>query len=183
MQDIRMKLSPPWCTYVNELIALFGEDPEINIKYDNSGRVVKLFVNNQDKADALCELLPSCKYYGNIDLMIDIIPSNGEKQYIGSCRDIKTVYEMAFKGNPVFSFVHEVQGIFSNSIIYVVFKNKVVQFFNDNLNDIYGNISTLYQEIAKDVFEHDICDGDKPNNVFYCTDVDEKLKKPLGEWP
>ena len=183
MKNIRMKLSPPWCTYINELTVLFGEDPEINIKYDNFERKVRLFVSNQEKAEALCTLLPMCKYYGNIDLMIDVIPPNGEKCYIGSCKDIKSVYEAAFKGNPVFSFVYEVQGIFSNNIVYVVFKNKVVQFFNDNLNDIYGNISTLYQEIARDVFEHDIHDEDEPNNVFYCTDTEGKLKKPLGEWP
>lgn len=183
MKNIRMKLSPPWCTYISELTALFGEDPEIKINYDNFGRVIKLFVSNQEKADALCSLLPTCKYYGNVDLMIDVIPPSGEKQYISSYKDIKSIYEAAFKGNPVFSFVHEVQGIFSNSIIYVVFKNKVVQFFNDNLNDVYGNVSTLYQEIAKDVFEHDIRDENEPENVFYCTDVDGKLKKPFGEWP
>ena len=180
MEDIRLKLSPPWVTYVNELIALFGEDPEINIKYDNYETKVKLYVNNQEKAEALCALLPMTKYFGNVALYIDIIPANGDKVYIGSCRDIKTIYETAFKGNPVFSFVYKVEGIFANSLIYVIFKNKVVQFFNDNLNDVYGNVSTLYQEIAKDVI---IKDENEFKNVFYCTDIEGKLKKPLGEWP
>ena len=86
-----------------------------------------------------------------------------------------------FKNNPVFSFVHKVEGIYGFNAIYVVFKNKVVQYFNDNLNDIYGNTSTLYEDIARDIFENNIPVN---NNVFYCTDVvDNKLKKPLGEWP
>lgn len=178
MENIRLKLSPPWCTYINELIALFGEDPEINIKYDNWTQEIKFFVNNEEKANALYTLLPFRKHFGNIELTINIIPSNGDKCSFISCKNAKMVYETAFKGNPVFSFAHEVNGIFSNTITYIVFKNKVVQFFNDNLNDVYGNISTLYQEIAKDIFT-DNCF----NSVCYCTDIEGKLKKPLGEWP
>lgn len=177
MQDIRMKLSPPWCTYISELTALFGEDPDITIKYDNDTIKVKLYVNNEEKAQSLCTLLPFSKCFGNQELQICIIPPNSDRCYIGSYKKAKELYETAFKGNPVLSFIHEVNGIFSNTIIYVVFKNKVVQFFNDNLNDVYGNVSTLYQEIAKDVFNKNI------NGVCYCTDVDQKLTKPLGEWP
>ena len=62
-----------------------------------------------------------------------------------------------------------------NVLTYVVFTNKVVQFFNDNLNDIYGNVTTLYQEIASDVF-------DIESGVFFCTD----FKKEVGnerQWP
>jgi len=44
------------------------------------------------------------------------------------------------------------------------------------LNDIYGNTSTLYQDIAAEVFE------DQPG-IFYCTDIEGKVGKPLGEWP
>ena len=178
MENIKLKISPPWVTYINELMALFREDPEINIKYDNNARRVKLFVNNEEKAQALYAILPYFKCFGNTELDIQVVPPNADRCYIGLYRGAKEVYEIAFKRNPVLSFVHEVNGIFSNTITYVVFKNKVVQFFNDNLNDVYGNISTLYQEIAKDVFnENSFC------GVCYCTDVDQKLKKPLGEWP
>ena len=64
-------------------------------------------------------------------------------------------------------------------VTYVVFKNCVVQFFNDNLNDCHGIVSTLYQDIASEVF------GDAGvTNVYYNTDVEVgKLGKPLGEWP
>jgi hypothetical protein len=29
MTDIRMKISPPWITYVNEVNCLFEHDPEV----------------------------------------------------------------------------------------------------------------------------------------------------------
>ena len=51
----------------------------------------------------------------------------------------------------------------TNPLTYVVLKKEVVQFFNDNLNDIHGLETTLYQTIAKDVF-----DG---TGVFFCTDI------------
>ena len=83
-------------------------------------------------------------------------------------------------GNPIFSFCRVVSGIFSHDLVYVVFVNRVVQYFNDDLSDIYGQCSTLYQTIAKDIL--------KPQEgVFYCTDVEqpvyEDLFSPLGEWP
>ena len=62
---------------------------------------------------------------------------------------------------------------------YVVFKNCVVQFFNDNLNDCHGLISTLYQDIAAEIFE-----DANLNGVYYNTDVERgALGMPLGEWP
>ena len=64
-------------------------------------------------------------------------------------------------------------------MVYVVFKNCVVQFFNDNLNDAHGLISTLYQDIAADIL-----DGPGTIGVYYCTDVEHgALGMPLGEWP
>ena len=50
MTETRLKISPPWITYLNELQALFGEDPEITIKYDNDAKQVKLYVRNAEKA-------------------------------------------------------------------------------------------------------------------------------------
>lgn len=44
------------------------------------------------------------------------------------------------------------------------------------MDDINGNKSMLFQDIAKDVF------GNK-HSVFYCTEASDELSKPLGEWP
>lgn len=68
------------------------------------------------------------------------------------------------------------EGVWFVPFTYVVFKNCVVQFFNDNLNDPHGIISTLYQEIAEEVLE-------SVPNTYYCTDIEHKLGMPLGEWP
>ena len=153
----KTELSPPWAIYYKKLEALFGEDPDIKIEYDEDENVVNLYVHGQDKSDALSELLPLNVDFGNMTLGINVIPDNRDKTKID-------LYKAAFSGNPVFSYARTIEGVFTNPISYFVFKNKVVQFYADNLGDIYGNMNTLYQDIADEIFdEHD--------SICFCTDL------------
>ena len=51
----------------------------------------------------------------------------------------------------------------------MVFEKAVIQFFNDDITDINGVESTLYQNVAKEIFEDDV----KTGSIFFCTDTDE----------
>lgn len=179
MSDVRLKLSPPWITYINKLQALFDGDPQIafNISQSEVGPSVVIACNNGDKVAALQKLLPPVKQFGNVNLFIGIdgVPSNI------AFPTPKSLFETAFKGNPAFAYAiaPAEEGYQWFSMTYVVFKNCVVQFFNDNLNDCHGIISTLYQEIAEEIFA-----DSGLHNVYYNTDIEVgKLGKPLGEWP
>lgn len=174
MTDVRLKIAPPWITYVNQVSQLFKHDPDIEINYNNDIPEVILTINNPDKATAISKLLPCEAWFGGVKLLVTINAKFSNRTF----KTPAELFNVAFERNPVFAFTHSVQNIFSNSLTYVVFKNKVVQFFNDNLNDIYGNISTLYEDLASDVFsEADV------RGVCYCTDIEEKVGMPLGEWP
>ena len=165
----KMKLSPPWITFVNEVKALFEEDPEIKIMYDEDSYTLKLFVDDTDKAAAVTKLLPEKKEFGNVVLVIEVVPANADEY------EIDQIVAKAFEGNPVLSNVASFDSPFGR-VNYAVFQKKVVQFFNDQMDDINGNKSTLYQDIARDVFgtEH---------GIFFCTEAVGTLAKPLGEWP
>lgn len=165
-----IKLSAPWTTFCNEIVALFENDLDIKIRYDDVEKNIKLFVSDAHKAEALAKILPAKKKFGNVVVTIDIVPAN-------DADTITTVLNEAFRGNPAVQYIYDAETPFG-PINYVVFKNKVVQFYNDQIDDINGNKNTLYQEIAKDVFE--INTGDR---VFFCTDAPAGLSKPLGEWP
>ena len=183
MNNIRLKLSPPWITYVNQLKALFDGDPLIafNEDFENEdGPRVVLACGNSDKTTALMKLLPAEKNFGNVTLRIEIdgIPSNR------AFTSMKELFETAFNGNPAFAYVvtPAQDGYIWMPVTYVVFKNCVVQFFNDNLNDCHGILSTLYETIAYDIFEEfrEI----QGAAVYFNTDVERgALGKPLGEWP
>lgn len=177
MNEVRLKLSPPWITYINKLQALFDGDPQIAFNVDMSVPSVVLATNNGDKAAALLKLLPTEKYFGNVTLKIGVDGPVSNLAFPTRA----SLFETAFKGNPAFAYcaAPAEEGYFYVDFTYVVFKNCVVQFFNDNLNDAHGLISTLYQDIASEVFDEANLTG-----VYYCTDVEVgKLGKPLGEWP
>lgn len=176
MRNIRLKMSPPWITYINEIEQMFDGDPDIAIEFGGSASepFVMLSTKNGDKAAALMKLLPSEKNFGNVALRIDIdCPAVPNKAF----PTVQELFETAFEKNPAFAYVVVPEG-YMIPFTYVVFKNCVVQFFNDNLNDPHGVISTLYQDIAYDLFR-DNC----PGGVSFCTDVERKVGKPLGEWP
>jgi hypothetical protein len=178
MADVRLRISPPWITYINYLEALFDGDPQIafNVNYSAENPSVTLATNNPDKAAALAKLLPEEKWFGNIALKITI-----DCNTMSNCAFVsaKELFETAFSGNPAFAYVVVPENVYYIAFTYVVFKNCVVQFFNDNLNDPHGVISTLYQDIAEIVF----ADMQYPKDgVAFCTDVERKLGIPTSEW-
>ena len=163
---MKTNLSAPWVTMYHEIVALFGKDPDIKIVYDEEEVAIKLYVEKQDKAAALKELLPDEYEFGNVILRVDIIPAN-----TASTRT--DLFHIAFENNPVFASIAAAPDIFSNPINYVVFKNEVVQYFNDDISDVNGNCSTLYQEIAKNVFGEE-------EGVYFCTDLPESASATNG---
>ena len=153
-------LSSPWVIYYREIEALFGQDPEIKIEFDNDTVELKLFIDNNEKVEALEQLLPNTVAFGNVELKIYIIPAN-----VKTARDYKALYTAAFRGNPAFKKCVNGGNPITSSSVYVVFKKEVVQFFDDDLTDINGNRSTLYQDIAKEIFREEA-------GVNFCTDTE-----------
>lgn len=152
-----VRISSPWVGYVHKLEELFGPDPDITVRYDDDSLTVRLYVNGDDKSTALTTLLPDTIRFGNVELRIEVIPSN-------DAMTRAEMYRRAFEGNPLYSRTVSVQPIATTKpFLYVMFKPEVVQYWDDNLGDPHGKISTLAQEIARDVFE----DG---NGVYFSTD-------------
>lgn len=179
MNDVRLKILPPWTIVIRKFEALFDGDPQIacNCNFGGSNPSIVLSCNNGDKVAALQKILPSEVCFGNIKLkvVVDGVPSN--RAFTSKVE----LFDTAFKGNPAYAYAvcPAEEGYQWIGTTYVVFKNCVVQFAADNLNDCHGIISTLYQSIAEEVLTGPATDG-----VFYNTDVERaNLGKPLGEWP
>ena len=177
MTEPRLKILPPWTIVTRKLEALFDGDPQIAFNVDYSGMhpAVVLSCNNGDKVAALQKILPTEIEFGNVkmEIVIDGTPSN-----IAFTSKVD-LFDAAFKGNPAYAYsvCPAEDGYMWIGTTYVVFKNCVVQFAADNLNDCHGIISTLYQDIAEELLR-----GEATNGVFYNTDVERaNLGKPLGE--
>lgn len=179
MEKVRVKILPPWITFIHKIQALFDGDPQIacNVDYSGAHPAIVLACNNGDKVTALQQILPTEIEYGGVilEIAIDGTPSNR------SFTTKKELFEVAFDRNPAFAYavcpVEDGYNWFAAT--YIVFKNCVVQFFNDNLNDCHGVLSTLYEDIAREVLT-----GDAVQGVYFNTDVERgQLGMPLGEWP
>lgn len=179
MADARLKILPPWTIVIRKLEALFDGDPQIafNTNFSGEGPSVVLSCNNGDKVAALLQILPEEVDFGNVKLKVAV---DGTPSNIAFTSKVD-LFDTAFKGNPAYaqSICPAEEGYMWIGTTYVVFKNCVVQFAADNLNDCHGIISTLYQDIADELLT-----GPATEGVFYNTDVERaNLGKPLGEWP
>lgn len=155
-----LKLSAPWQIYYKELCLLFERDEEVRIVYDTDQQVISIYVDNAAKADAMAAALPTEKEFGNVSLTIAVIPANKSNLR----RTQGSTYEDLFYKNPIVNDIVTVDGVLTNPITYVIFKKEVVQYFNDDLGDANGMCSTLYQDIAKRVFEPE-------KGIHFCTDT------------
>ena len=154
----KINMSAPWLTYFREIEALFKQDPEVTIKFSGDPPRMVIYVENAIKADAISKLLPSEKNFGKVVATIKVIPANE--------KETKAVLiQRALDGNPIFNRMVSAEGIFINPIHFCVFKKEVAQFWDDNLGDINGNISILYEDIAEDIFED-------TEGILFCTDED-----------
>ena len=149
------KMSSPWMTYWHKLKCLFGDDPDIRMEYSEDDYIGRIYVDSVDKASALAQLLQPEITFGNVTLRIEVIPSNTEKEYADLVRD-------ALRGNPHF---HEFVRMWlqTNPLCYAIFRKEVAQYYNDNLADAHGNVSTLYEELAREIIGQD-------GGVYFCTD-------------
>lgn len=151
-------ISPPWEILYNELNALFGEDPEIDVikSYSDEVKKIELLVDDSQKAEALEKILPPYKEYGNIIVFINVKPANVQKD------NMISLYEKAFVGNPVLRRIY-IKDIPGSQVNFLLFRNEVVRFFADNIRDYEGKKSMLFEEIAADIFP------DRPG-IYFCTE-------------
>lgn len=163
----KVNLSSPWVTYFHEVDTLFSEDQDVRVVLDEESKTpeIKLYVNGIRKAEALEKLLPAEKVFGNVVVRMTVIPANLETV---ENEDKLQLIRDAFAGNPALARIESVKGDYSYNADYIVFKKKVVQFFNDDLSDVDGKCSTLYQELAKNVFG-------PISNIYFCTDTNDDI--------
>jgi DNA-directed RNA polymerase subunit RPC12/RpoP len=155
----KTNLSSPWVSYYHKLCAFFRSDPNVEVKFDEENDKIELYVTGDDKYLALTAIMPDQISFGNVTIAIDIIPANKIRS-----KSKAELIKDALTGNGLYSNVLDIQvpGA-SNKFTYVMFEPKVVHYWDDNLGDPHGNVTTLAQDLAKDIFTN--LDG-----VFYCTE-------------
>ena len=175
----QIKLSPAWDVYYQKINAIFKDDTKATVIYDRDDLKIKIYVDDQKKAEALDQLLVHNVIFGSQELTVDVIPSNIEEganpspwpSYRGKrYSSYGLIWDDAFYGNPLYSYSRKYTGIYSNPLTYVVFAPVVVQYYTDSLSDINGFTTTLAQNIAKDIFV-------EQDGTFFCTDKVDNFER------
>ncbi len=160
-----LNLVAPWIDFYRKVEAMFKYDDEVTVIFDQDNYKLQVYVDDEDKAKSIEYLLVEEKYFGETHVTVEVIPSNDHKPLRSvnlENLDLVDIFNNAFSFNKAFVKTEEWRlGGFHR--IYVVFEKEVVQYFNDSLGDLNGICSTLYQEIAEDIFK----DFD---DVSYCTE-------------
>ena len=151
-----VKMYSPWVVFANEVKKLFDRDNEVHVDYSDDDLLLKVYVDNQDKYEALSRLLPAEKEFGNVTLSISVVPSNRDYD---KASDVE-LFKKAFDGNPAVDNIVTYPSPFGD-VSYVEFNRRVVSVDADDMSDPRGYKSTLYQDIAKEIFSAD--------HIFFCT--------------
>ena len=143
-------LSAPWVTYRNKLASLFVGDVTVDISPINEGTddghyTILIRSISEKKIAAFKKLLPETVNFGNVEVKheYEVVPE--EDTYFIAFKNL-------FEGSPMVSDIKYAEDMTKNQHMFLMFKPEVVQFFNDNTDDINGLYSGLAQDIAREVF-------------------------------
>lgn len=145
----KVSLSPPWITKTEELRALFGADPDIDVEYNDEAKEVIIESVNTFKIMALQKILVPSVTFGDVTLTIKCLVKDGSEG------DVESLIKTAFTGNPHFSQVITAPTPYGEQV-YALFKKEVIQFYNDDTSDYYGNWNGLSEDILRNVLNENI---------------------------
>lgn len=145
-ENNNVNMSAPWNILFKQIKELFKYDSEITVCYtEEEPYIIDILVDSEDKFNALTQLMPPEKEFGNVKVQIRVVSSNKEKTD-------RELFETLFKGNQIFSRVISSKLPTGDEIGFVMFQPWVAQYYADNLRDPFGNNNELYADIAREVF-------------------------------
>lgn len=151
-------MSPPWFTLQKKFANTFGCDPAVTVgDLSDTSQVIMVLpitVDDEKKGKALRTIIRPNFPMGNIHVTTEVKNSKGEcwmAVVIKNDKQLQDVITDAMAGNPL--FVEAKSRVLSQSFWQMGFimTKTVVQFFNDNLNDFYGNFNSVTAEVMPDL--------------------------------
>ena len=144
-------IQSPWVTTYGKIRALFENDSDLKIsKLSGDHEGVYTFAitsGNVTKLTAIEKILKKEFVFGNVTLQVKFIYDDPVDDQI-TANDFRN----AFNGNTIVRDVKTVKNPFGTEQTFVMFGKDVIQFYNDDISDLYGNFNGLSEDIAREVF-------------------------------
>jgi len=151
-------LSPPWYTIWNKIKSTFGNDPNVKVGplvTQSTPFKIIIDVNDHDKATAIASILSLKFDLGNNSIQVAVRDNKGSvvvPTVPTSEEQLVSIIKTALGSNAWFVDAKIViLPILERKILYAVFHKAVIQFFNDDLSDMYNNYNNVAAFVFKDV--------------------------------
>lgn len=158
MTDTR--LSAPWYTLWRKIYFTLSEDKDIlvsGLNKEDGGYSITVTAKQMHTAYALSQIIKPVFEFGNVKVKVIIEHANVgalsefKSDEIFSEEEVGLLIGAAFRGNKLFKGVIVIprneDSFFSGKVV-ALFDKEIIQFYNDDLTDIFGN----YNEVAAYVF-------------------------------
>lgn len=150
------ELSPPWYTLWNEIKASIGNDTAVTVNpldTKSSPYLVPITVADHDKAVAIASVMALRHQMGNITVDVQVKDREGRIVSPEIPESVEKLAEMVKKalGDNTWFVEVVVKPLFMREVVFVVFKKAVIQFFNDDLSDLYNNYNNVVAFVFRDV--------------------------------
>ncbi|MDP4164192.1 MAG: hypothetical protein Q8898_13900 [Bacillota bacterium] len=156
------RLSPPWYTLWNEVKNTIGKDPTVTVENLNVSQhpyQINILVEDANKGSALATILADTHRMGNTSVVVQVINSKGvpyQGKTVHSPVELSSIVTEGLSGNPLFvkSVVQQIAP-YPNAptFVFPVFTKSVVQFFNDDLTDLYHNYNNVTASVFRDIMK------------------------------
>ncbi|MFZ3589950.1 hypothetical protein ACOI1C_11875 [Bacillus sp. DJP31] len=124
-----------------------------------AGYLIPILVEDQEIAEALATILTLQKDLGNLTIFVAVLSQGQLVSPIGSNltpEDIVKLYTTAFETNRFFKSVVAQEVFLGDVSVFPVFKKSVIQFFNDDLSDLFRHFNAVAAEVFRDVLRGEI---------------------------
>jgi hypothetical protein len=156
------QLSPPWYTLWNEINSSIGNDPRVTVAPLDTSQAPYLIViqcEERRQAISLVSLLVLNYSFGGVEVEVIVKDSDGEivqPVVPASAHELSKWVKRAFETNHWFIEVvtrslFPVPGSFT--AVYPVFEKSVIQFYNDDLSDLFYNYNQVVAFVFRDLLQ------------------------------
>jgi hypothetical protein len=154
-------MNAPWITLWLKIKATVGNDASVRV-YPLEGKgttyVAGLAVPNRRKAVALASLIVPRFEFGNVAVTVDVRDEQGTSvapTVPGSVDELRDMVEVGLGDNGWYSHV-AVKSLLGHPRVFTVFAAAVVQFFNDDLSELYGTFNGVVAEVFAGLLQSEL---------------------------
>ena len=163
VEETRIGLSSPWVITYKKIQALFKFDNEVTVsdmtQSDEAVYVITIKVSNPRKCAALDKILKKEYDYGNITVKVEVEPSFEENtEYsilVDAFSNNEAIVDIVKK--PFDPYVKE-----DKTSFVICTAGEIVQFYADNIMDLYGNVNLLYEDLMRELIDSE--------DTYFCTE-------------